>query len=86
MTGHPLLDFIMFDQFFNGGKDSGGSSDNGNNNSNWPLIIAFIVVVFLIIGWIGGNHHDWCYHWRPRRLELFLKRFTLFVGNSSSEP
>ena len=25
MTGHPLLDFIMFDQFFNGDKDSGGS-------------------------------------------------------------
>lgn len=55
MTGHPLLDFIMFDQFFNGGKDSGGSSDNGNNKSNWPLIIAFIVVVFLIIGWIWGE-------------------------------
>jgi len=55
MTGHPLLDFIMFDQFFNGNKDSGRSSDNGNNNSNWPLIIAFIVVVLLIIGWIWGE-------------------------------
>jgi hypothetical protein len=55
MTGHPLLDFIMFDQFFNGDKNSGGSSDNGNNNSKWPLVIAFIVVVFLIIGWILGE-------------------------------
>ena len=55
MTGHPLLDFIMFDQLFNGNKDSGGSSDNGNNNSSWPLVIAFIVVLLLIIGWIWGE-------------------------------
>ncbi len=34
MTGHPLLDFIMFDQLFNGDKDSGGGSDNGNDVSH----------------------------------------------------
>ncbi len=53
MTGHPLLDFIMFDQFFNGdNKSSGRISGRGNDGGKWSLVIAFVtfaIIVFCIL-------------------------------------
>lgn len=50
MTGNPLLDFIMFDQFFNGEKNSsGGSSGGGNDGGKWSLIIAFFIFAIFVI-------------------------------------
>lgn len=50
MFGHPLLDFIMFDQFFNGErKSSGGSSGGGNDGGKWSLIIAFAIFAIFVI-------------------------------------
>lgn len=52
MTGHPLLDFIMFDQFFNGErKSSGGNSGGGNDGGKWALRIS--VAIFVIISIYG---------------------------------
>lgn len=50
MTGHPLLDFIMFDQFFNGDmKSSGGSSGGSNDGGKWSLNIAFAIFAIFVI-------------------------------------
>lgn len=49
MTGHPLLDFIMFDQLFNGDKDSGGGSDNGNDVSHGDRFLPGIIPMHVII-------------------------------------
>lgn len=50
MTGHPLLDFIMFDQFFNGdNKSSGGSPGGGNDGGKWALRISVAIFVIIII-------------------------------------
>lgn len=50
MFGHPLLDFIMFVQFFNGDKiSSSGSSGGGNVGGKWSLIIAFAIFAIIVI-------------------------------------
>lgn len=50
MTGHPLWDFIAFDQLFNkNGSSSGGSGGDDDNNSKWALIITVALFAIFFI-------------------------------------
>lgn len=47
MTGHPLWNFIAFDQLFNQGANSSDGNNDDDKNSKWATIIT--VILFIII-------------------------------------
>lgn len=50
MSGHPLWDFIAFDQLLNKGNSTSGSSRGGvDNNSKWALIITVALFAIFFI-------------------------------------
>lgn len=49
MSGHPLWDFIAFDQLFNRSDSTSGGSGGDNNDSKWPLIITIAIFVIFFI-------------------------------------
>lgn len=50
MSGHPLWNFIAFDQLFNkNNSTSGGSGGGDDNNSKWALIITIAIFAIFFI-------------------------------------